>query len=1108
MIIRKKFDLSKFNISHGFRVIEAGAGSGKTYNLVRLVLRLLTRETDPLPIRKILLVTFTEAAALEMRQRLRSVLEKVTLESVHVLRKEQPELAEILVKAPLNRKLLQRGLDDLGSMQITTIHGFCWRAYSDHAVNCGFPPFTGEPQDGSDLMSEIAADWCRLNPNMKVKLDDVVRVAKSLVLNSNATIKNTEFDGLANYVKNRLSKAPVVTFDFLITRLRWALELNADEDDLNFKRERLIEALRNDYSACLIDESQDTDPNQWFIFSRLFVPNSEPQAHKHLLVMVGDPKQSIYSFRGADVQTYCDAVKKADEVLTLPDNRRSSKKMIEAFNLIFKRENFFASDGIIYDEAGQGTGEIVDLDPTPFEVIYSDKPVCIAREAIRLVHELDAAGIRKCGKTVDKCSPAEKAQLAEVGILVRNNDEAQIIYRALISLGQSASLESDQSVFLTTTAFQVQLLLRAVLRSSHSGNRRALFLSRPSLFGESAQLNHETDEKIVKWLKGCHELWLKYGFSSAWEALTRQSPGDGLLSVVEGLSRCQFRHRALMDLSHVGELLITRNRTLHWTPEQLLSHLSSRVRADNDGEIDEATAAEEESLRADVPSSRILVRTIHKSKGLEYNAVILANAFKHSDKEKGIKSGEVLHRGLAPSIIYTKPLPLHHDGALNYKEKKQTKKEIKEEKAKADAEAQKPFLKRLREENARLLYVALTRARNRFVWMGKASNGTEKEKAQGFSAVLKDVKLDSCLNLDANSSDTSIKNLVTHRQPCSEDDALTKPITLKAFNPQDGSVPKELHVPIKYGSTSYTKLSPKSSKNLKKQNKYEDNSNDKDDEDDDNKSKTPSKSLLIPEHLKGALLGTFLHKIMEVLDFRRAISDKDYLKETVEYLLSGSGLMSSDDSSFDDTVKFLLKSVHIWLTQTLCGHKGSSFSLADIDLQKQLTEVRFAFATEINSDSIKSLNRAFIDEFKGLADKECLGELKLNWRNRNDIDGLIIGSVDYIFEKDNCYYIVDWKSNYLGETPDHYTSKNLAQAIAKERYQLQFSLYTLALNEHLRLCLGDKWDYERDFGGVYYIYLRGFGTNTSADHGAFFHRPSLEFINKLGEILKPKTNIT
>jgi exodeoxyribonuclease V beta subunit len=114
----------------------------------------------------------------------------------------------------------------------------------------------------------------------------------------------------------------------------------------------------------------------------------------------------------------------------------------------------------------------------------------------------------------------------------------------------------------------------------------------------------------------------------------------------------------------------------------------------------------------------------------------------------------------------------------------------------------------------------------------------------------------------------------------------------------------------------------------------------------------------------------------------------------------------------------------------------------------------------------------------------------------------VIGSVDFVFAHDGRYYVVDWKSNFLGENSADYLPERISRSIAKERYHLQFSLYTVALDAHLSRCLGKDWNYERDFGGVYYLYLRGFGTHPDGKHGAFFHRPSAGFVSKLRSILQ------
>ena len=1041
---RPRFKLMDFDLSPGFRVIEAGAGSGKTYNLVRIVLRLLTRAQSPLPIREILLVTFTEAAALEMRMRLRAILEEALRPNL------KGDLAEIMA-SPDSRRRIQRALDDLGSMQVTTIHGFCLRAYSDHAVNCGFPPFPGDPQDGSALAAEIAADWFRTQPELAVKLHAVEAATKALVMSPGAEL-DPALNSLRDYVSRRLEEAPMVTFDQLIGRLQMALRDSA-------KGLRLRSLLQEDYKACLIDESQDTDAAQWEIFNTLFGPKFATR--EHFLLMVGDPKQSIYGFRGADVRTYCSAIKQAKEILTLPDNYRSAPRMVDAFNALFARPEFFATPEITYDQAGFGEGKIAELTGMPFEVIHSDEPAAVAREAMRLLREMDAALLRKDGSVG---TPGDGAEPAAVGILVRSNTEAAKIYRALVAAGQGASLESRQSVFETTTAFQVQLLLRAVLRPSHAGNRKALLLSRPSLFGETAQLDDATDNAMARWLSHCLTLWRKQGFAPAWEALTRRSPGEGLLSVVEGLGRCQFRHRALMDLSHVGELLIFRQRTLHWTPEQLFDHLTSRLRSEDDGEVEESDASESESIRPDVANSRLLVRTIHKSKGLEYNSVILAKAFSYRPSYP--KKGMILRRPDGSSAIYTGD----------------------------DEDPLRALLMdQQREEDARLLYVALTRARHRFVWMGLAGPKPDRYgklgEPGGFSEVLVDVVLDPSLKVETLPAE--IKAFTAACSPLKPGDPISQPLPAIAFHPTLEAIPERL--PMAYGATSYSGLSKGKHDSSSSASGFED----PDDPDD-------AVSLMLPDNLKGNLLGNLLHKLLELVDFRRAHQDRPYLREMVERLLGGAGLLAPADPSFSATVDKLTDSAQIWLKQPLRSHAGAPFCLSELDAATQLSEVRFSFAASIGSQTFPQLEAEFAREFTA-ASQPDLAKLGLSWNRANELDGLVTGSVDFVFAHDGRYYVVDWKSNFLGESDTDYLPERISRSIAKERYHLQFSLYTVALDAHLSRCLGKEWDYERDFGGVYYLYLRGFGTHPEGKHGAFFHRPSADFVTKLRSILQTRS---
>jgi exodeoxyribonuclease V beta subunit len=264
-------------------------------------------------------------------------------------------------------------------------------------------------------------------------------------------------------------------------------------------------------------------------------------------------------------------------------------------------------------------------------------------------------------------------------------------------------------------------------------------------------------------------------------------------------------------------------------------------------------------------------------------------------------------------------------------------------------------------------------------------------------------------------------------------------------------------------------------------------------------------ALLIPEKLKaGNLLGNLLHKLMEILDFKHAVSDADYLSELVEAELAKSAIISATSPDFAPTVAELCKSIVIWLNQPLRAHSSTPFCLADLDPIKQLAEVRFSFAADINDSTFPLLDAAFAKEF-GASPYPGLANLGLKWGKDAPLRGLLTGSVDFVCAHDGRFYIIDWKSNTVGKSASDYLPGALARSIEDQRYHLQFSIYCLALDAHLRRCLGDRWDFARDFGGVYYIYLRGFGFDPAGPNGAFYHRPSPAFLDSLRKIFQPST---
>lgn len=1208
----KSFVLLDFPIDSGFRVIEAGAGSGKTHNLVRLVLRMIVGHGSHKPVlaKRILMVTFTEAAALEMRQRVRDLLESASMPE---LREEDDNDVYAIMGAKdadlfaRRRGLVISALNQLGMMQISTIHGFCMRAYSDHAVNAGFPPLSGPPQDGGELMEQIASDWIRLkHGKLSLKLGELTKVVSVLAAEPTAKIipDNPE---LIDYVRKRAADPSVTTFDTLITRLLYALPPSQSANDQerscrpqadDTKCDALAKAIRADYDVCMVDESQDTDRRQWQIFSVLFGP--EAKSDKHRLILVGDPKQSIFSFRGADVNSYCEAKNQAGEGLfKLTANWRSSPAMIDRLNGFFKHKKFFRTPDIGYSTASH-EGKVINFGKEPpVEVLHSDDPKVIAKLARDMIYEFDREKIGRNGQPlplgrdgkIDSSLPPEKR--ADVAILTRTNSRADLLYRELISLGLEASLESQQSVFTTTTAFQVQLLLRAVLRPSDGGRVRSLILSRPALFGEHTELDPRKMSVLAEWLQSCERVWRgKKGFSAAWDKLTREAPYAKnseikFDSLVQSLARCHFRHRALTDLAHLGELLISRNSRNQWEPEQLLRHLSTKVMeqdneadAGGDGDDEQMTnSTAEEQLRPESSLARILVRTIHKSKGLEYNGVILDKTF---EDKKNLKGGTLV-RTQSGIFIYTSlnknqvVIDLKKDSKtandefdkasckfekaddarreakrLNkpeseieilkqeadrleakMKESERRKKDAKKlyDEAKDSAENRDNDMKankikeecreQMRQEDARLLYVAMTRARQKLVIAGKELDSTN-DKFEGFSFIFKSVGLDACLKSESPLYGRRQLEAVGvgQAEPTSED--AKSELNIVELYPGAADLEKgAFEGRFSVGSTSYSNLT-KYGATLKVD--MSDGGAPGTDESHSqiNGSKNDEVEFLIPQELQGAEFGNALHKLMECLpDFK----GKEFTSLLDRHL--GYHISKVKDPLRQVAVRQrLLDSIPLWLETKLGRHDasiGCPFALETISKAKCLAEVRFSFAASINAKARDDIDAAFAEEFSKYDNtnpKQILKNLRLGpastpppgektsllaekrHRLSYPIDGLLNGSIDLFFQEQQSgrYFILDWKTNRLGVSLEDYGDESMAEAMLEAKYHLQLAIYSMVADEYMRSRLGRSWDFETNFGGAYYLFLRAFGVNpNSPDLGVFYHLPSKHFINKLRE---------
>lgn len=1192
----------------GTNLVEASAGTGKTYTIANLYLRLvLEKDLEP---KQILVVTFTEAATKELRERIRKIL-ALALEALQSRAKNSEDaLLQLLEK--FEKKLspakiasrLRRALVCFDEASIFTIHGFCRRLLSDFSFESNMPFDMELVQQQDEFVDEIVDDFQRLvltenppvvtqlvrdngldrkglrrfaslllrNPSMTIvpadvpdpmdsisglqlslvnewqqSKDDVVRIMeedKGLRRGQkhfhgdfiNAAIE--AFDGMTaegllpidflnrfstSFINNALKKnavAPshrffelceqlqtlirqlvvhlkirfrhyletemekrktgrqVLSFDDLLTSVHKAV-LSTEMDS------PLVKTVRDSYQAALIDEFQDTDPIQFTIFHRLF-------SGYRTLFYIGDPKQAIYAFRGADVFTYLSATEQIDEDkrFTLQQNWRSETGLVEGVNTLFSNsDNPFALQEAIYFDhsraAAKSKGETnpLKVDGDPPQNLYlwylknqnPDKSGAntfskdLAAEAVVLPTVNEISRLLQLSM-IGKASVGDRPlQPSDIAILVLKNEDAQMVKAHLSKLSIPAVVTQTGNVFETDEAKDLSLVLQAIANPSRvEAVNSALVTGMISFTAETIRTLIEDPDALEQYdhyfslFHDYHDLWKKRGFVRMFRRLLDDFQVKKTMLQQAGGERRLTNTLHLSELIHQQEMEkgLGLNATLNWFTRQ----------------IESPELNEESEIRLEKDSEAVQISTVFKSKGLQYPIVFCPFMWQRNAEYRDTDLIYHDNGRLVLNMDWEK-----NDGGL---------------KAKAEQERLSDLL--------RLLYVAVTRAQNRcyllFGRIGRKPAGAMEYTLTGGQSG-KSIDINEIARRITSRDDDELLEWIAQRYSDNHTTVLVKALeTARKTDVQykPDANPTTLKKPEypginrlarEWGIASYSKLTA-----------YD--------------AFVPADegdaTLLLDEgHLDaprqaavdmnsffafpgGRVSGTCIHSIFERLCFRGENSEKRN-KQIID-ALRRYGLLTTGEN--EEMQGLQVRRVDEMLRRVLSTPlvaEHDTFCLNQIDESQKQVEFEFYYP-------LHRLTPANLTElFKKANCSHYLGSGavpnqtgRLNFR---PIEGFMHGFIDLVVEHSNRYYLLDWKTNNLGGTFEDYHPAKIDRSIHQELYTLQYCIYSLALDRFLASRLND-YAYETHFGGVFYLFVRGMHPE-KAGYGLFYDKPPVSLINQL-----------
>jgi exodeoxyribonuclease V beta subunit len=1062
-------------------VLEASAGTGKTFALAGLVTRYIAEGKATLD--EMLLITFGRAASQELRERVRCQILDALLAFDDPCTVGDNQLVAYLVAddRAARKQRLRDALAGFDAATIATTHQFCRLVLKSLGVAGDTDAGVTLVESLDELVAEIVDDlylahFGQQRDEPMLTRGKALKLAREVVNNPCTELRpidpapgfepavRVDFakDVLAE-LERRKRRLGILGYDDLLSRLADALE---NEDSPARVR------MHQRWSIVMVDEFQDTDPVQWQVIDRAFTRRST-------LILIGDPKQAIYAFRGGDIATYLRAASTAGDRQTLGTNWRSDGALVDSLQAVMRGAELGDADIVVRDVQAFHQGHRLAGAPhnAPFRLrvvgrsaFGSSGTRIVPIDELRPHIGADLAADIGALLNSDAAFDGEPLQARHIAVIVEAHRDARVCYNALAAAGIPAVYTGDADVFTSRAADDWLCLLEAFDQPHRSGLVRAAAAT--MFFGETAEslaregdaLTDRVADKLREWADHARER----GVAAIFEAAQLTGMGRRVLS-------CQGGERHMTDLAHLTQLLHETAHREHFSLPALRDWLRTQR--------EERSGATERNRRLDSDAAAVQIMTVWVSKGLQYPIVYLPFAFNRNVQQRDL------------ILFHDEGVRCLHIGGEDSPDYHAVEKLGRREAASDDI---------------RLTYVAMTRAQSQVVaWWAPSYD----EPNGGLSRLLRGRRPGEAAVPDrCEPKITDDEALARLREwealggPVIEESVVVPPTAVAPKAAPGDLSARHFHraIDTTWRRTSYSGLirvvetTGVSS---------EPEVVELDDEVGDvlllHDASGPAIPSPMAELPTGAKFGTLVHAVLETADPFAA----DLAAQLEEQIRIHSGWWPVDVAADE------LAAAMVPMHDTPLAPLAEGLTLRQIGLRDRLRELDFEFPLAGGDlrDAAPEIRLADVGVMLG--EHLPAGDPLLPYASRlmgyplggQPLRGYLTGSIDVVLRVAGRYVVVDYKTNHLGATAADYSYPRLTEAMLHSDYPLQALLYSAALHRFLRW-RQSGYEAERHLGGVLYLFVRGMcGAETPVvdghPAGVFSWRPPAALVVALSDLL-------